>query len=150
MCLHSCEIFNRLCETSRISFSLSDFHSKEKLRIEWTKENELESLLTKFFYLVYIFSSPKYLIFWLIHGGFFQINPAGIYLFKVKNGNTRKLSEIYSELTIKTLEWRVVNLASILLTMSKFTHRAVFTNVDFEQVNASWVMKKLFRMLKII
>ena len=34
------------------------------------------------------------------------INPAGIYLFKVNNGNTRTRCEICSELTIKTPERR--------------------------------------------
>ena len=48
--------------------------------------------------------------------------PAYIYLIKVNNGNTRKVSEICSELTIKTLErryWRrsgvfIVNFEQIL------------------------------------
>ena len=30
--------------------------------------------------------------------------PSGIYLFKVSNGNTRTICEIYSKLTIKTPE----------------------------------------------
>ena len=31
--------------------------------------------------------------------------PAGIYMFKLNNGNTRKMCEIFSKLTIKTTEW---------------------------------------------
>ena len=33
---------------------------------------------------------------------FSEIRPAGIYLFKVSNGNTRTVCEIFSKLTIKT------------------------------------------------
>ena len=32
--------------------------------------------------------------------------PVGIYVFKTSNGNTRKMQEIYSKLTIKTPEGR--------------------------------------------
>ena len=32
------------------------------------------------------------------------LNPAGNYMFKVSNRNTRKMYEIYSKLTIKTPE----------------------------------------------
>ena len=35
------------------------------------------------------------------------VNPAGIYLLKVNNRNTRARREIYSELTIKTPERRL-------------------------------------------
>ena len=35
-----------------------------------------------------------------------ESRPENIYLFKVKNTNTIKRCEIYSKLTIKTLEWR--------------------------------------------
>ena len=37
---------------------------------------------------------------------FFRCYPAKIYLFKVKNRNTRKKCEIFSKLTIKTTERR--------------------------------------------
>ena len=35
-----------------------------------------------------------------------KVNPANIYLFKVNNRNTRKRCEIYTKLTMKTLERR--------------------------------------------
>ena len=53
--------------------------------------------------------------------------PAGIYLFKVKNRNTRTMCEICSKLTIKTPEqchWR---------------RSGVFI-VNFEHVFARWVV----------
>ena len=61
------EIFNRLCETSRIFFSLVISIVKRNgiLSMKW------EFFLTEFFHLVYIFGSPKYLIFWLVHSGSF-------------------------------------------------------------------------------
>ena len=43
----------------------------------------------------------------------YAINPTGIYLFKVNNGNTRKICEFYSKLTIKTpklRQWRLSGL----------------------------------------
>ena len=65
----------------------------------------------------------------------FDISPAGIYLFKVSNRNTRPMSEICSKLTIKTpkrRQWRrfgafIVNFEQIahivlvfrLLTLNK-------------------------------
>ena len=56
--------------------------------------------------------------------------PVNIFLFKVRNKNTRKRCESYSELTAKTLERR--------LTL-------IFFLVDFEQVNVCWdVIKRLF------
>ena len=63
--------------------------------------------------------------------------PADIYLFKVKNGNTRKRCEIYSKLTIKTPERRlfgvfIVNFESI------FVPSSIVSIVDFDQVNVSW------------
>ena len=47
------------------------------------------------------------------------MNPAGIYLFKVNNRNTRTRCEICSKLTIKTPERRQW-LASLLLTLNIF------------------------------
>ena len=43
----------------------------------------------------------------------YAINPTGIYLFKVNNGNTRTICEFYSKLTIKTpklRQWRLSGL----------------------------------------
>ena len=66
-----------------------------------------ENIISKFFVdnSVTLFKSDK--IFLLI---FMHLIPAGIYLFKVNNGNTRRMCEICSKLTIKTPErlwhWR--------------------------------------------
>ena len=62
----------------------------------------------------------------------FDISPAGIYLFKVSNRNTRPMSEICSKLTVKTPKRRrfgafIVNfeqiahivLVFLLLTLNK-------------------------------
>ena len=48
--------------------------------------------------------------------------PAGIYLFKVKNGNTRTVGEFSSNLTIKTPEQRQYNRLSVFI-------------VNFEQIS---------------
>ena len=53
---------------------------------------------------------------------FFTFIPAGIYLFKVNNRNTRTMCGIYSKLTIKTTD---------------FAHCSGVSIVDFEQVNAN-------------
>ena len=46
---------------------------------------------------------------------------AGIYLFKVNNGNTGTMCEIYSKLTIKTSEWRHWRRSAVyLLTLNRF------------------------------
>ena len=48
-------------------------------------------------------------------------NPAGIYLFKVKYGNTKTMCEICSKLKITTLERRHdVILVSLMLTLNRF------------------------------
>ena len=49
-------------------------------------------------------------------------NPGNIYLFKVNNKNTRKRCEIFSRLTIKTLERR-------------HCHRSVVFIVNFEHIS---------------
>ena len=41
-----------------------------------------------------------------MHAYIYNRNPAGIYFFKVDNGNTRTMCEIRSKLTIKTSERR--------------------------------------------
>ena len=46
-------------------------------------------------------------------------NLAGTYLLKVNNRNTKTKCEIYSKLTIKTLEWHLV-LVFLLLTLNKY------------------------------
>ena len=55
--------------------------------------------------------------------------PAGIYMFKVNNRNTRTRSEICSKLTIKTLWTYCTTCSSVSI-------------VNFEQVNAGWVPVK--------
>ena len=52
-----------------------------------------------------------------------------IYLFKVNNGNTRKISKICSKLTTKTPE------RLLFLTLSRFHAFSGVSNVDFKQVN---------------
>ena len=49
------------------------------------------------------------------------MHQAGIYLTKVSNGNTTKMCEFCSKLTIKTPEWRYwMVLVSLLLTLNRF------------------------------
>ena len=60
-----------------------------------------------------------------------QRSPAGIYLLKVNNRNTRTRCEICSKLTINTPErrhWR----------RTYFTPCSSVSIVNFEQVNAGW------------
>ena len=42
-------------------------------------------------------------------------NPAGIYVFKVKNRNTRKSNEIYSKLTIRTSQRRHLSRSNVFV-----------------------------------
>ena len=68
------------------------------------------------------------------------VAPAGIYLFKVDNRNTRTRCEVCSKLTIKTPErphWRpsgvfIVNFEHI------YTSCSSVSVVNFEKVNADW------------
>ena len=57
------------------------------------------------------------------------MHPAGIYLFKVNNRNTRTMCEICSELTIKTPERRQGRHTVKVLT--NFTHCSGVSIVDF-------------------
>ena len=54
--------------------------------------------------------------------------PAGIYLFKINNRNSRTMCEICSKLTIKTPD-----------DVIDFTNCSAVSTVEFEQVNAEWV-----------
>ena len=61
------------------------------------------------------------------------LHQAGIYLFKVKNWNTRTICEIGSELKVKAserLRWRA------FVDNFDFTHCSGVSMVDFKQVNA--------------
>ena len=60
--------------------------------------------------------------------------PVDIYLFKVKNENTRKMYEICLKFTIKDTK----KTSPLLLTLNRFTNCSGFSNVDFEQANSSW------------
>ena len=64
-------------------------------------------------------------------------NPTGIYLFKVNHIKTRTSWEICSKLTIN-----VINnvLVCLLLTSNKFQNCPSVSVVDFEQINAGWVV----------
>ena len=68
-------------------------------------------------------------------------NPAGIYLLKVNNRNTRARSEICSNLTIKTPERRQWHRSGVFIVNFKHISHLllVFSIVDFEQVNVNWV-----------
>ena len=63
------------------------------------------------------------------------ISSADIYMFKVNNGNTRKMCEICSKLTIKTPERR------------NRRHSSVFT-VDFEQFSHMALVFPLWTLIK--
>ena len=67
-----------------------------------------------------------------------SISPAGIYLFKVNNGNTRTMCEHVIDVVLVSLLLTLLTLLSLLLTY--FTHRSGVSIVDFEKVNASWVL----------
>ena len=54
--------------------------------------------------------------------------PAGNYMFKVNNRNTRTRCEIYSKLTIKIPERRLWRLLMAFVSI-----------IYFEQINAGWV-----------
>ena len=54
--------------------------------------------------------------------------PAGIYLFKINNRNSRTMCETCSKLTIKTPD-----------DVIDFTNCSAVSTVEFEQVNAEWV-----------
>ena len=69
--------------------------------------------------------------------------PAGDYMVKVNNRNTRTRCEICSKLTIKTPEWRQwcqQRRSGVFIV--NFEHIAYFERVsivNFEQVNGGWV-----------
>ena len=51
--------------------------------------------------------------------------PVGIYLFKVKNGNTRTMSDICSKLTIKTPKQRYWRRSSVFIVNFEHTSHLV-------------------------
>ena len=62
--------------------------------------------------------------------------PAGNYIFRVNNRNTRVRCEICSKLTIKTPERH----RSGVLIVNYFAPCSNASIVNFEQVNAGWVV----------
>ena len=48
--------------------------------------------------------------------------PADIYLFKVKNGNTRTMCEICSKLTIKTAQRRSGRSGVFIINLEQISH----------------------------
>ena len=54
-----------------------------------------------------------------------------MFLFKLKNGNTKRMYEICSKLTRKTPERRLKQISQIV---------PVFPTVDFEQTNGGWMV----------
>ena len=60
--------------------------------------------------------------------------PTHIYLFKVNNGNSRKVSEICSKLTIKTPEGS----QRLCKLLTDFIYCSGLSTVDFEKVNTDW------------
>ena len=67
--------------------------------------------------------------------------PAGNYMFKVNNRNTRKRCEICSKLTIKTPErrhhWHRSGV--FIVNFEHISHCSSVSIVNFEQANADWV-----------
>ena len=72
--------------------------------------------------------------------------PTNDYLFKVSHRNTRKRSEISSELTLKAPEWRHWRRFGVFIV--NFEHISqVFRRiliVNFEQLNVYWIISLLF------
>ena len=77
--------------------------------------------------------------------------PANIYLFKIKNRNTKKRCDVCSKLTVKTLDRHHRRRSSdFVVNFEHISH--LFSSVsivDFEQVNISWVtsMKRLVKQI---
>ena len=68
--------------------------------------------------------------------------PAGILVLKVNSENTRKICEIGSKLTIKKQNG-VIDVVLVSSLLTDFTNCFAVSIVDFEQVNADWVTKKI-------
>ena len=64
--------------------------------------------------------------------------PAGTYLLKVNNRNTRVRCEICSKLTIKTPERRR---SSVFISNFEHISRSSVSIVNFEHGNADWVVR---------
>ena len=64
---------------------------------------------------------------------------ANIYLFKIKNRNTRKRCKICSKSAIKTSERHQRRSGVFMLTLIYFTPFSCASVVEFKQVNVNWV-----------
>ena len=73
-----------------------------------------------------------------------QLSPAGNYMFKVNNRNTRTRYEICSKLTIKIPERRHWRRSIVFIVNFKHSTLSSVCTVNFEQVNAGWVRSVLF------
>ena len=75
----------------------------------------------------------------MLHFSFSYI-PAGNYMFKVSNGNTRQRCEICSKLTIKPpkrCHWR--RFGGFIVNFEHISHLCSSVSiVNFEQANAGW------------
>ena len=72
---------------------------------------------------------------------FRSIHPAGNYMFKVNNRNTRTRCEICSKLAIKKPERRHWLRSSVFIVNSEhFTPCSNVSIVNFEQVNVGWAI----------
>ena len=67
--------------------------------------------------------------------------PAGNYMFKVSNRNTRKRCEICSKLTIKYQN----DANGVIFYNTYFTHFSSISIVNFEQVYAGWIVTKTMK-----
>ena len=77
---------------------------------------------------------------------FLNSNPAGIYLLKANNRNTKTRFEICSKLTIKTLEERRWRRSSVFTVNSKYiSHR--ISIVDFEHVNRAGMHERVKQIM---
>ena len=85
-------------------------------------------------------------LFWSV-AAIFEPFLAGIYLFKVNNGNTKTFCEICSKLTIETLERCLGRPSSVFIV--NFKHSIPFLVFPwlFKQVNTSWVFSYQFKVI---
>ena len=71
--------------------------------------------------------------------------PRNIYLFKVNGKNTRKRSEIYSNLTVKIPERRRRRSSVFIVNFEYSSHLfPSVSNVDFEHVNVCWIWMLIY------
>ena len=68
----------------------------------------------------------------------FLLPPTSIYLFKVNNKNTRKLSKICSKLTIKIPEERLWRRSGVFIVNFEHISQLLLSIAEFEQVNVCW------------